>query len=135
MTDDTIEEIKRKKAEALLESLTEQDATPASPDRPIEVESSDHLAEITARDGVVIVDCYADWCGPCQMLAPILDRIAAETAATIAKVDVGSKQAIGAELRVQGVPTLLVYEDGECTDRLVGLQPEDRLRSIAEGGA
>jgi len=79
-----------------------------------------------------LVDFYADWCGPCQMLEPVVESIAADTDATVAKVDVDANQGLAAEYGVRGVPTLVLFADGEPAERLVGMQDEARLRSAIE---
>jgi len=79
-----------------------------------------------------LVDFYADWCGPCQMLEPVVESIAADTDATVAKVDVDANRGLAAEYGVRGVPTLLLFADGEPVERLVGMQDESRLRSAIE---
>ncbi|WP_225334228.1 thioredoxin [Halomicrobium urmianum] len=124
---DDIESIREQKIEQLKQSLT-------SPDEPVHVEGADHFEDLTS-DGVVLVDFYADWCGPCQMLEPVVEDIAAETDATVAKVDVDEHQSLAGQFGVQGVPTLLLYADGEQAERMVGAQDADRLRSVVESYA
>jgi thioredoxin 1 len=80
----------------------------------------------------VLVDFYADWCGPCKMLAPVVETIAAETTATVAKVDVDQHQNLAREYQVQGVPTVYLFADGESVERLVGMQDEGTLRDLIE---
>ncbi|EMA27661.1 thioredoxin [Haloarcula japonica DSM 6131] len=87
----------------------------------------------TATDhDVVLVDFYADWCGPCQMLEPVVETVTAETAAKVAKIDVDANQKLATEYGVRGVPTLLLFTNGELVERLVGLQDEAQLRSVIE---
>lgn len=130
-----IEEIRRRK----LEELRSRDATgesdgaaPRSPSEPVPVEGAAELTETVSERDVVLVDFHADWCGPCQMLEPVVETIAAETDATVATVDVDANQRLAAEYGVRGVPTLLVFADGEPVERLVGMQDETRLRSAIE---
>ena len=80
----------------------------------------------------MLADFYADWCGPCQMLEPVVESVAADTDATVATVDVDANQGLAAEHGVRGVPTLLLFADGEPVERLVGMQEEARLRSVIE---
>jgi thioredoxin len=122
---DDIEEIKQKKAEQLRSRLE-------TPEEPVHVEGRDHLGDVVASNEVVIVDFYADWCGPCQTLEPVLESIAADTAATVAKVDVDRHQDVAGEFGVQGIPMLAVFADGEQVEELVGLQDEDTLVSLVE---
>jgi thioredoxin 1 len=67
------------------------------------------------------------------MLDPIVESIAADTSAVVAKVDVDALQDLAREYQVQGVPTLYLFADGEPTERLVGMQDESRLRSLVDG--
>jgi len=82
---------------------------------------------------VVLVDFYADWCGPCQMMEPAVEAIANDTDAAVLKVDVDQHQALAGEYGVQGIPTLLVFVDGELAERMVGAQTEAALTdAVAE---
>ena len=105
--------------------------TPA-PDEPVHVTGPDHLDELIGSGGVVLVDFYADWCGPCKMIEPIVERIAAETDATVAKVDIDRQGALASRYRVQGVPTLHLFAGGERVEQLVGARDEGTLRSLVE---
>jgi len=102
---------------------------------PVAVTSADELDELVATDDVVLVDFYADWCGPCKMLEPVVERLADETAATVAKVDVDANQQLAGAYGVRGVPTLVLFADGEQVEEIVGVQPEDQLRSLVESYA
>jgi thioredoxin 1 len=130
-----IEEIRRRKLEELRNrdaSEESEGTTPQSPSEPIAVEGPAELTETVSEHDVVLVDFHADWCGPCQMLEPVVETIAAETSAVVATVDVDANQRLAAEHGVRGVPTLLVFADGQSVERLVGTQDETRLRSVIE---
>ncbi|MFC5369179.1 thioredoxin [Salinirubrum litoreum] len=99
---------------------------------PIHVESAEHLDELVAEGGVVLADFYADWCGPCKMLEPVVEELAAETDATVAKVDVDRLQRLAQQYRVQGVPTMYLFADGEQVEQMVGVRQRDELRSLIE---
>ncbi|MFC6939689.1 thioredoxin [Salinirubellus sp. GCM10025818] len=136
---DERERIRQRKAEELQRRLggdgtseTEVEEDGRTSTEPIHVTGPDHLDELVADGGVVLVDFYADWCGPCKMLEPIVERIAAETAATVAKVDVDSQQGLASQYRVQGVPTIYLFADGERVEQLVGARDEGTLRSLVE---
>ncbi len=101
-------------------------------DEPVSVSSEGQLDELVSTDHVVLVDFYADWCGPCKMLEPVVERLAAETDATVAKVDVDANQQLASAYGVRGVPTLVLFADGEQVEEIVGVQPEDQLRSLVE---
>jgi thioredoxin 1 len=104
--------------------------TDGSPGAPVHVESESHLDELIGASDVLLVDFYADWCGPCQMLEPIVERLASETPARVAKVDVDELRELAHANEVQGVPTMLLYVDGELTERVVGVRDEDTLRDL-----
>ncbi|WP_276271927.1 thioredoxin [Haloarcula litorea] len=122
--DDTEREaIREAKRERLRDRAT-------SPDEPVHVESTAHFEELVSDNRLVLVDCYADWCGPCKMLAPTVEAIAAETAAVVAKVDVDEHQDVAQRHGVRGIPALFLYVDGEVVERLVGVQDEATLRDL-----
>jgi thioredoxin 1 len=126
-----LEEIRQEKIESLKESDDPEEST-ASRSSPVHVEGQAHLQELVAEGGVVLVDFYADWCGPCKMLEPTLETLAADTAATVAKVDVDEHQQLAAEYQVRGVPTLVVYSDGEAVEQFSGVRGEDELRGLIQ---
>lgn len=99
---------------------------------PISVTSEDHFAELTSGHDVVLVDFYADWCGPCKMLEPTVESVAEKTNAVVAKVDVDTQQALANQHGVRGVPALVLYADGEQVEQLVGVQDESMLTRLVE---
>jgi thioredoxin 1 len=108
------------------------DESAESPAEPIHVESAAHLDETVAAHDVVLVDFYADWCGPCKMIEPTVAALAAETDAAVAKVDVDAHQDLAAEYGVQGVPTLLLFADGAVAERMVGVKSRDTLVALVD---
>jgi thioredoxin 1 len=134
MTDE-LEEIRQKKLEELRsgERETAADAqAEASPAEPVYVHGEGELRSTIGDSDVVLVDFFADWCGPCKQLEPIVERIAAGTDATVAKVDIDANQPLAAQYGVRSVPTLLLFADGEPVERLVGMQQEPQLRSLID---
>jgi thioredoxin 1 len=99
---------------------------------PIHIDGKADLDDVVANHDVVLADFYADWCGPCQMLEPVVETIAAETAAAVAKVDVDANQPLAGAYGVRGVPTLVLFADGEQVEEIVGVQSEAQLRSLIE---
>lgn len=126
------DQIRQKKIEELRKQVANNGSTETVDDRnePIHVESGDHFNDLLAEDGVVLADFYADWCGPCQMLEPVVEELAAETDATVAKIDVDQLQQLAQQYRVQGVPTMYLFDSGEQVERMVGVQQKDELRSL-----
>lgn len=81
--------------------------------------------EVLNNNDTVLVDFYADWCGPCKMLAPIMDEIAAErTDITVGKLNVDENGALAAQYNVASIPTMIVFKGGKETARLVGYKPK-----------
>ena len=84
--------------------------------------------EVLNNDDTVLVDFYADWCGPCKMIAPIIDEIAAERRdITVGKVNVDENGALATQYRVAGIPTMIVFKGGKETARLVGYKPKSAI--------
>ncbi|OVE84259.1 thioredoxin [Natronolimnobius baerhuensis] len=130
-----IREQKERKLRARLENGTlddgnSNDGNRQTPAEPIQITGQAHLEEVVSTDDVVLVDCYADWCGPCQMLEPTLEALAAETEAAVAKVDVDAHQRLAQQLGARSVPTLVLYADGEPVERMVGAQDRTTLERL-----
>jgi len=83
--------------------------------------------------GVTLVDVYADWCGPCKTISPIIEELSNEaTDYSVFKVDIDKSSDIINEIGVRSVPTILIYKDGEVVDRHVGIASKDRLDTLAK---
>ena len=80
----------------------------------------------------VLVDFYADWCGPCQMLAPVIDEIAEELEgeAVVCKLNVDEARALAMEFRVATIPTLMVFKNGEAVETVIGARPKDEIIAL-----
>ena len=133
--DEALEEIRRQKIEELRDRTGGADGgstTESAPAEPVPVNGAAELNDVVGSHDVVLVDFYADWCGPCQMLEPVVETIAADTAATVAKVDIDANQRLASEYGVRGVPTLVLFADGTPAERLVGMQDEAQLRTAVE---
>jgi thioredoxin 1 len=87
--------------------------------------------------GVVLVDFYADWCGPCRMMTPVLEKVAREVEgqAVVAKLDIDRAQKAAAQFQVTSVPTLILFKDGQEVGRLVGLRDADAVREFIQRDA
>jgi len=94
---------------------------------PIHVEDESHFEELIESHPVVLVDYYADWCGPCKMLEPTVEEIADETDAAVLKVDIDELQSLASSKGIRSVPTLEFYHNGESADRVIGVQDKDDL--------
>lgn len=86
----------------------------------------------TIAKGVTLVDFYADWCGPCRMIAPIIEELSTELngKATIAKLDIEKAQTTTANLDVTSIPTIILFKDGKEVKRVVGLRDKESLKSL-----
>ena len=79
---------------------------------------------------LVIVDFYADWCGPCQMLAPVLEDLDKEANLKIVKINVDDIPELARQFRVMSIPTLLLFKDGKFVKKELGYMPIERLREF-----
>ena len=85
------------------------------------------------KSGRALIDFYADWCGPCRMMAPLLEAVAAEREdLLVAKVNVDENAELASRFGVMSIPTLVVLEDGEEIKRIVGARPKEALLSEIE---
>lgn len=98
----------------------------------IKVTDSDFNEQV--QNGVKLVDFWATWCGPCKMIAPVLEDLAADYdgKADVLKLDVDQNQATAAKYEVMSIPTLIVFKDGEAVDKVVGFQPKENLAQVLD---
>ncbi|ERG94702.1 thioredoxin [Haloquadratum walsbyi] len=102
-------------------------------DEPVHVESQSDLESFVGDHDVVLVDYHADWCGPCKMLEPTVEEIAAETDVLVAKVDIDELQSLAQEKGIRSVPTLQFYADGAMAEQVIGVQDKSDLMSVIDG--
>jgi thioredoxin 1 len=85
--------------------------------------------------GKVVIDFWAEWCGPCKMLGPILEEISKELKdIKFGKLNVDDNEDIASNAEIRGIPTLVLYKDGKEVDRIVGFLPKDTLKHRIEKG-
>ena len=97
--------------------------------KPLAVTDDTFQTEVLSADKPVLVDFWADWCGPCRMIAPSVEQIAEDYDGSIkvAKVDVDDNPAIPGRYGIVGIPTLMLFKDGEVVERITGALPKDAI--------
>ncbi len=96
--------------------------------KAVHVTTADFEEQVLLSEQTVIVDFYADWCGPCKMMAPVLEQIGNEhTDVKIAKVNVDEEPALAERYRVRGIPYLALFQGGKLAKQVVGYQPKAAL--------
>jgi len=122
---DDLDEIRERKRQEL---MREAEAVEDWPSQPKDV-SDAYFNDFIKRYRVVLVDCWAPWCGPCRMVAPIIDALAQEMKGKIAfgKLNTDLNPRTSMRFQIEAIPTMLVFKDGEMVDRIVGAKPKDDL--------
>jgi len=101
---------------------------------PIVITSANFENEVLKSQEPILIDFWASWCGPCKMMAPILDETAGEYAdVTFGKVNVDEQPALANAFRVNAIPTLVFFKDGQAVQQAVGLQQKTALKRIIDG--
>lgn len=98
------------------------------------VNEQNFQAEVLESAETVLVDFYADWCGPCKMLSPVVDEIAGEVSGCkVVKLNVDEAPNVAARYNVMSIPTLMVFRQGETVDRSVGVQSKQHILNMLKG--
>lgn len=114
-----------------LERLQTQAVAPTSETRPVKITDSSFDAEV-AKPGLILVDFWAAWCGPCVRVAPVLDQMAKEMAGTlrVGKLNVDENPSTSMRFGVTSIPTMLLFKDGKLVDGIVGAYPRPQIEAV-----
>ena len=125
--DKEIERIKKKKLQEMMYDAYQKERR-MMVNTPIEI-ADNTFDKIIQDNPLVVVDCWAPWCGPCRMVAPVLEELAQDYSGKIlfGKLNVDENQNITTRYQIMSIPTLLVFKDGNLVDRIVGAIPKDML--------
>jgi thioredoxin len=122
---DEIEEIKKKKMEELMDKMETEKNFPGG---PVKV-GGDNFSTFISRYQNVVVDCWAEWCGPCKMVSPIIEALSKDYKGKIVfgEMNTDENQRLAMQFGITAIPTLLVFKDGKMIDNIIGAMPKEIL--------
>ncbi|MDD1740186.1 MAG: thioredoxin [Methanothrix sp.] len=128
---DELDEIKRKKMEKMMKDMNKPTAPSIElPDKPVIVTDAT-IESMASAYPLFILDCWAEWCGPCRMIGPIIEQLAEEMKgrAVFGKLNVDQNMQTANKYRISAIPTLMIFKDGKLIDKLVGAYPKPALEA------
>ena len=110
----------------LIAALTEKDIMNESATQSVSVTDKDFAAEVLHSDRPVLVDFWAEWCGPCRVLGPVIESLSQEYEGRVkvAKVDVDSSQQVAMQYGIRSIPTVMLFDKGQIVDTIIGVRPK-----------
>lgn len=126
---DEIDEIKRKKMENMMNDMNKPSSPSIElPNKPVLVTDAT-IDSMASQYPLFILDCWAEWCGPCRAIGPIIEQLAAELKgkAVFGKLNVDENMQTANKYRISAIPTLMIFKDGKLIDKLVGAYPKPAL--------
>jgi len=128
--DEDLQRIRQRKMDEIMSEIKEKQEWPAG---PVEV-TDGSFDDFARRYKVVLIDCWAPWCGPCRMVAPVIDELATELKGKVAfgKLNTDENQSTAFRFNINAIPTMLVFKDGEMADRIVGALPKMHIKQKLE---
>jgi thioredoxin 1 len=128
--DNELEEIKKRKLEQLKEEYIKggNKMNENFPNSPLKITDAD-IDETIKKYETIVIDCWAPWCGPCRMVAPVIDELAKELQGKVifGKLNVDENPVTSTKHKIMSIPTLLVFKNGGLVERLVGAYPKEEL--------
>lgn len=126
--DEEVERIKRAKLQELIKRKVEKKRETLTSNKPVEVGDAT-FKETIQNHSLVVVDCWASWCAPCHMVAPVIEELAHDYAGRIlfGKLNVDENREVATQYQIMSIPTLLVFKNGKLVDRIIGAMPRQML--------
>ena len=126
---DDLDEIREKKMNELANKYS-GDSKQEILDKPIII-TDDTFDNVIQKYKLLVIDCWAEWCGPCRMVGPVIDELAKDYAGKIVfgKINVDENRTIPMKFQIMSIPTILIFKDGNLVDKIIGALPKPKLES------